>query len=749
MELKLRIRQSAQLNRQGQQVYYEGPNPSSLTTKIGSLPVGSSRRWRNYLQFIDVTNDCSDLHRLKLTWTTDRDDTGQSTPGQTNQKKSASGDISFEGEAFQLIKSWLLDDVSAALNTVDVQVEHVGCGIYENYQIKSTDLNWCATNICQFNTTIKQKDEPLTCIKRTMISDNWQGWFQTVPANGKKHPRFSYCNEQRPNGVMIMIWYVMNTFAGMFFTVMFPILLGYNAIVAIIQAIIWAVNQIPGVNLSTNLQIINGRDIFGPLGQFFTESAGCGREHPAPLIRDYITNVCDYCGVKVTAETAPVFFANQITIETSNSNRGNAGVITQWNPHYNACYFHAPNERGIRRFKSLMPAIPPFTTNDANTTDFYIPHNSPIKTLDMFLDELKAIYNFGWDVKTEIINGQNETKLYIQRKDWFREKPGQYVLDFTGDDKNKIIEGICFEWSGKKSPAYIDGIYTTDAADTCGNEARKHMNGVLSIGNIDDNPTLEGKLDKTQSFFGATKFRLDGASTDYIYDALQVVANGATLTPIPSYTYQLDQIAGFFEKYADYALLLKDETCVLPKILIWDGVDYMNAKCVKMYSADGSNSLGEPGVNTKYNTLNWSHPDKHPAKTFVLGSGANLGSFPPGYYTARTALGIAVITQQPAMLVNYPMFFEPGYYDTLWDWFHWIDDPKLNPVLNQNWSVKIPLCCEDLKKLKVFGDASKIKLGEKVKLPIKYYQDGKIIEITVSYDTSDELGQYIEIRGDV
>jgi hypothetical protein len=754
MELRIYIKQTEVFNTQGQLIYYAVPagkalNPQNLAATNGTLP--AARQWLNFGTFIDVTNEVSDLYQLKLTWSAERDNDGVVVPGAVQTRKSTSGTITFEGEAYKLLKQWLVDDISAPLNSVDVKIEQKGCGWYENYSIKSTDLRWCENAVCNFDITIKQKDEPLNCIRRTMIYDNHQGWFQAQPVN-KKHPRFSYCNEQRPNGMMIMLWYVVNIVAGFFFLFAAPIILGVNGIIAVIKAIVWAINQIPGVNVNINLNFIDITTLFDPLGQFFVESAGCGREHPAPLIRDYISNVCSKCGIEVNDKTAPIFFSQQMTIQTSNPNRGNAGVITTNNPHYNACYFHAPVQRGIRRFNSLSVVIPPFTSNQKNSTDFFIPDNKPLLTLDMFLDKLKTVYNAAWTVRP--VNGVPH--LFFQRKDYFDSTKNAPVYDFTNNslDRNKITEGVCFEWNGRKAPAYCEGLYILDAADTCGNEAMKHFNQVISFGNIDSNPTFDGILDK-KTEFGAAKFRLDGASTDYIYDALQVLANGASIAPIPSFTYQIDRVADYIREFADYALLLTDETCTLPKILIWDPASgYENAKCVRTHYAH-SNAGPEPQVNMLYNQsflnvpLNWSHFFKHKPETFVLGSAANLGSFPPGYYTVRTAFGIAIITKQPAMLVNYPMYFEPGFYDTMWDWFHWIDDPLLNPVLNMDWHVKLELCCDDLKKLKVFNDASAIALAETVKLPTKYYQEGRITEIELSYDTSNPLGQYIQLKGTV
>lgn len=287
------------------------------------------------------------------------------------------------------------------------------------------------------------------------------------------------------------------------------------------------------------------------------------------------------------------------------------------------------------------------------------------------------------------------------------------------------------------------------------------MNGMLSFGDTTSNPTFEGKMDK-RTPFGATKFRCDGASTDYIMDAFQICVNGAWMSFFLAPTmFQI--VRPKLEEYADHALLLRDETCGLPKILIWDtstGTD--NAKAAKYFDLRYS----EPGINTKFNQsvlntpLPFTHEKKHQPQTYVRGgkltwASVLKGNTHFGFYRASDTIG-AILYDIPAMLINYPMYFEPGYYDTLWDWFHWIDDPKLKPVLNQNWTARIDLCCDDLKaevngkrKLGVFDDASAIALGEKVKLPHQYYNEGTITEIEVSYDPTDDKGQYIQLKGTV
>lgn len=725
MELQLYIQQLPQLNVQGQQIHFDGPNPAALSTVLGPLP--PSRQFPQYGTFINITQYISDPG-ISITFSAKSDNEGYITPGADQQKKAFSGAITFEGEAYRLIRQWLVDDVSASLNNVEVKLLHVGCGYYEGFKISPLDLQWCEGDICTFQITMKQVDEPLNCIKRTLIADNWQGWFQSEPANGKKHPRFSYCNEQRPNGMMIALWYIMSQVLGPLAIVMMVVTAIIALIAAIINAIISVINTLGG-NLNF-LNVPNPLAVFESFSIYFIETAGCGREHPAALIRDYITNVCDKCGISVDATTAPIFFAQSITIETSSR-----GVLTMPNPHYMATYFFATVKRGIRRFKSINI----IGSSLQNTTDFWIPDNNPLLALDQFLDQLAPVYNAAWRIRT--VSGI--PYLYFQRKDYW--KSGNYIFDFTtnGADRHKLLEGICYEPYELRYPAYVKGAYAIDPGDSCGNEVLSQMNGIVGFGSTENNPNYEGFMDKT-TVFGGTRFNLDGAATCYYYDALQQLANSGLLNL--TVLFQTATIASALADYGDYALLLRDETCTAPKIIIWDGESYTNARAVKPKSTwPGVGGLPMPDSNPTYNTTAWNV--KHPPQTFVLGSGLTLGPSPDGVYLVSNYFN-APIAEKTAYLVNFPMYFEPGYYDTTWDWFHWIDDPRYNLKKGYTWYGKIALCCEDLNILGVLSDASDISLGEMVKANIPYY-DHRIEEIEVNYDVEDTHGMHIKISGTV
>lgn len=748
MELRLYIRQAKQYDIYNNSVYYHGSNPYNLQKATGTLP--ASRQWKDqngvsiYNQYYDVTDYVSDLYNLQLEWNLDRDVNGEIIPGSFQSKKGSTGSIIFEGKAYQYIKQWLQKDESAPLNTVEVQIEHVGCCKYIDWVITPEQLEWCEDDICTYDVVIQQQEEALRCIQNTLITDNHQGWFGNdtkVPVSGKQHPRFSYCNEIRPNGILVLHWWIASLFMTISLAVIIPLVQTFNILIDTIDVFVKVINALASLvggkgiqGWDKNKYKVTGKDVKEEFGQYFMEAAGCGREHPAPLIRDYISNVCSKCGVQVDEITAPLFFSRTLTLETSTDRQTNAGESSRYNPYYNACYFNAPKERGIRRDRSLNL----LNQNTKNTTDFWLPDNSPLLTLDLLLDQLNTVFNTIWRV--------TDNKLYIQRKDFWLDENYKYDFSENGADRVKLLKGLCFKWNEIRPPAYIDGLYAIDPSDKCGNEALKQMNGIVNLGLADNNPKLSGKLDKTVQF-GGTKFRLDGASTDYIYDAAQVVVNGTFLSGnvfgMPAFK---DAVLPYIRDYADYALMLDNETAALPKILCWDGQSYLNAKCVKPYSAAFIANYTAPSPNPRYNnypvTLFWQA--KHSPETFVIGSALTLGNQPYGYYKVQSPFGTP-LAEQPALLVNYPMYYEPGFQGTLFDLFHWIDDPILNPQKYQNWTATINLCCEDIQNCGVQDAAENIILGQRVKLPDRV--DGVIKGIKLDYNGSSTYGRNITLTG--
>lgn len=713
-EIRILIKQQQQYNNFGQPIIFDGQNPASLYPVINGQ-LASSRKWQPG-GWIDITEDCGDLNNLRITFTSRMDDQGFATPGVVQREKSAADSILIEGAAADLIRAWLVNDVSAPLNAVDVKFYDTACQVYyEDFFFAASDIEFCTAGDCALTVNVRQTNENYNCIQNTLIADNWQGWFQTQPANGKKHPRFSYCNEARPNGLLVFAWFnlsLMGTLLPLVLviaTVVYFIQNLINTIIAAIRALFGGNPDWPKWDFKEGLW----DPILENYAQWYIEAAGCGREHPGPLIRDYIKNVCDKCGIEVDGDSAPIFFAQHMSIETSSR-----GVIDTLNHHYNACYLTPVSQRGVRRFKSLRI----FGGQFHNNTDYFIPENAPQHTLDTFLNELSILYNADWRLKNN--------KLYIQRKDFYR--TGKAIYNFTEGhaDASKVLDGMCFQWNELKNPAFISGIYSQDAGDKPGNEALAYYNDRVFFNDVEGNPAYSGRKEILAPI-GATKFRLDGAAEDYIMDAFQVVSNGSITSGIQS-AQLFSVLPPFLARYCDYAILMQGETCTLPKVVIWDGENYEGAKATIPYHAH-DNAGNIPPQNVNYNGDMHRWQDRHPPRTEVRGDGLTLPPAQAGYYLVTDYFGAAEL-KLPAKLPNYFMYFAQDFTDTLWDWFHWIDDPRRSPVLGLEFTVRMNLCCEDIARLGVTLDPV---LGDRVVLPFQYYSEGVIREIEVNYGNQE------------
>lgn len=804
-QLTVQLRQRQLQDIYGNNIVFAGATPLTLTPAAGTV----SSLWVDYTDFIQG------IDKLSLSWSTTQTPTGQVDEGEFRPKKGVSGTLTFERDAYEFLKRILVEDVAAPLNQVEVQITDVSCGTFSGYVIRASHLSWCEFNsTCTYDLNLKQEDVYTQCIERTMIADNWQGWFQTEPEDiprtppggippKKYHPRFSYCVESRPNGNMIMIWYLLGILSITVVPILIVVYAFYNSLIFAINSVIFAINGVIGtINIMIGvLNSLSGgsiatitplaflpyagslRDINESWSQLYIESAGCGREHPAPLIRDYITNVCDRCGIQVNAATADVFFAPIISVQKSD------GITyDEPNPHYNACLFFPAVKRGIRRYKELSF----YSVSPMDTTTYYQTENQPIWALSDLLDYLNNLYNQRWRVIAQPDGtGAIVPFLYIKRKDWFQNQAPLFDFSKGGADRHKILEGVCYSPTDYKIPASCSGLYKDDPADKCGHEASMPMNGdPLSFNNTIVNPMFFGILDK-QSNFAATKFRLDGASTDYIYDAAQVLINGSWSSSGLE-VIGMSVVSDYVQRYCDYAILLQTETVTLPKVIIWDGLvttepgnPYLNARALrKTINIAGTSydlgktaltgtvpDIGEPDINPLYPSqvpttattlatlaapstvptlLSWYA--KYPPKTKVLGSSISAVGAIAGKYTVRSYIGTPIFGPSAAILVNYPMYFEPYYKDSLWDWFHWIDDPYKNPRLHKNWSLKIPMCCEDMNKLRLFGDGTDVRLLDTVTLDTDYYNSGVITDVEVGYDVGASgvnygTGQYLQLKG--
>lgn len=710
----------------GDPIRYTGQNTQTLSAIKGNVPMSD---------WLDVTDYVSDLEQFSITWTKQVDNLGNVTTNSLQTDRNASGTLTFTDVAYDIIRRWLLDDIGSPLNAIDVKIEDVGCGFYDELIIKPSQIRWCEDGECAFNINLQQKQEAYHCIQRTLIHDNWQGWFHKHTA--KQHPRFAYCNAGG-GAMLIILWYlsfVLFIFMLQITPLVNSVILIIGTIKTIIDIIGWIFGKKP--DFSNNFNFFNPLAV---MSSFYEESSGCGFNHVAPLIRDYIKNVCDKCDVNVNGFSAPLFFLEVINIDTSAERE--QGIKPRHNPYYNATYLAPTLNRGFRRNKHLF-------SKEDNPIYYWNEGNAPLLSLEQFLDLIKGVFNADWRIQND---ASGKPTLYFQRKDWFN-KNG-YLYDFTDEaTRAKMISGVCYGWNEQTMPAFMSGIYNTDPMDSEGNLARRFMNDKVSIGSKTNNVLFSGELNKTLEL-GATKFRQDGVDRDYLMEAVRALRTISYTIPGIGDLIALISLVPTLRKF-DYSLLMSDDTNGFGKIIIWDATSgYKDSMAVNEVGAATIDDLPVPTTNPHMKDSPNPNPKYNPNQSF----------FRQIYEIITTTINSASVLEgisyvapygwdRQARLINYPMYFCSKFKDNLYDWFHWIDDPNVNPKMNMTWELDIDLCCEDLKKLGVLDGAGMVKLMEKVKLPNQYYQVGTLTEIEVNYNVEKESkedgykGRFIKLKG--
>lgn len=659
MKLRIFCKKLQIYNEQQHPIHYIGTNPNNLNIVSGLIP---DNDWR------DFTEDVENLEKLNLLWKLKEDGAeGRST---SNMEKAASDEITFTNKAYLFIKEWLIDSVSAPLNGVEVKVQVDG-GILSGYIVKNDGISYCDDDTCLIDLMLKQKDEQYSCIQTTMIADNHSGMF----SGDYQHPRFEYCNELRPTWLLTVLWSIMAIQYVLNIMILPVIVIILSVVIAVLFIIDWISKKLR--EQRKKLQASLAALMPGPFTRNYVDQmmklGGCERTHPAPLIRDYISNVCSKCGVNVTKKSLPLFFDPA-------------------SPYYNLTMLSAEVKKGLK-------------IDDGR---HFIPDNKPLLTLDMFLNDMKRVFNAKWYVK-------NNT-LFFARKD-FDEIPG-FVYDFTGKDKSKIIDGVCFTWNEEKKKSYARLGYTTDAFDNLSADAKNRFNDIVEF-NRPVNPMLEGEDNRTVSTFAAARFRQDGVYYDYISEALEYMWIVSVVT-IGLAEILLNSLRKKFEGYKG-AVIMQNDTLMLPKLIIWDGVNRKYARAKYSHIYGGAMPIPNPAYNVNQLPYQQIHTQDVPWDAHY---------------------------KEYCKLYNYEMAFDGNFQGNLYDRFHQIDDPRLNPPLNKNWELKMPLCYEDMEILGVLDDSQNIALGRKVKMNAgDYYKEGVIEEIELSFDPFDKIGSWIKLKG--
>lgn len=607
----------------------------------------------------EMTEYTEGLEKMQLSW----DSVNQGTTNQagSNYDKGISLDLVFYGVAFDYIWDWLLLNQCQILNAIDVRITDSLCEkTYRLFEIKADNLTYRPEEKCRIQVKLREQDLVWHCVHKTMIWDNHQNWFNQTGTSVKAHPTFLTCIEPRP-----------------------------RLLSSVRVALLLLIHSNPAMEIWDFITNNNIRDDFRRI---------CELENfvPAPLIRTYIDNVADKCGLGVDT----IF------------HRVNT-------PEYDACLFYC--ESGQKYENDTDSEISPSTA--------FIFENRWSVTLAELLDKLKVLYAAEWYVTPNNIIVFKPVQELIQLLP---------IFDFT--TSSLPVNDLEYVFDGTKKPSYGRYQYQPDGSDLGSQEIANLYNDVVDYDGAINNPMLEGE--KSKSFeFAPTSFIRDGRTKDYIklliddgnlgakillyiLAVVVVVLFAGTFTAIAAVALVAIVITwnaiinsernGLYdsflgENYTGVIRLVSGNQTMQPRVLIWDGAEINRAKVVK---------TNNPTPNTYYN------PDSVP-------------------YQNNNKISQDNPTNN---IFNYPMYFDSKYQGNMFGRFHdQIDNPLKSLETHQSFSFTTDLCCEILNILGLWENDF-VKIGYVIKIEERdnYSVYGRIEHIDVNY------GDYtVKIKGKV
>ena len=364
-------------------------------------------------------------------------------------------ELQFFGRGYQILKEKLIDPAEGFANQVTIAIYDDCCTtqgrdlLFFKGVIKGTNVDWCHQE-CHVKATASEDDQPITCLDSTLIYDNRLGFQNRV------HPRMAYCIEFRPGIIHdLLILLSVTTIA---------IFLPFGLLIFFFDLIIKALDKIPGINFKQPLKGGFGEEVDDFTHLIKSAIVGCGRKHPSPLVRDYIKNVCDICGLE---------YESSILSNPSSD-------------YYNTVYFNAPIEKG-----------------ELKDVNFKL-DNAPILSGAQLLEQLNQVFNAQF-----IFKGN---KIIQERKDLIRKAAGTWVKYSDIESQKRLKSALCFKWNGEGRPSYGRFEYSLDPTDWVGNEAKAVYNDIVEW-NRPFSPSQKGEKNVTLPF-GPVRFRSDAIERD-------------------------------------------------------------------------------------------------------------------------------------------------------------------------------------------------------------------------------------------
>lgn len=525
------------------------------------------------LNGVDYTNDCEGLDSLTNTL--------RPFGSIDSSGRNYTSELTFRGDAFQMLRDALFGANTSRTSSVNVELIPSCCGEVLKGVIRADSVDYCLDE-CFISAAVFQDDTDAmasSCFSKTLVSQ--PDPVPSFPAGFLNflHPRFNYCVELKPFTLEILMNYLVQIINLIFFVVVLPIAISLVPLITLVYAICAAINLIPGVNLDCGNA--NPIEIADDLFEFFEtmndQILNCGRKHPSPLLRNYIINACEKCGLT---------FRSDILNNPSS-------------PYYDTAYY--------------SPFFSVGTTEDY-PNDPVVKNNLCNLSGAALLEQIKPVYNAEW----RIIDGV----VIFERKDYFQNGTPWIDLELRKDD---LTAQPCIAYKQDRLPAALDIHFAADGIDIAANEAIERYKDIISW----DNGSGRQYGIKDAAFqFGMARTKRDNIGMD------SLIRQRSLVLPIIGIMYQ---------NYDEY-INTPQHTCYLPKLIIANG-SLQNTKIRRIYSS----------IRTGYPA--WSTVSTIPA----IPNSPNIN---------------AVALPDELDRVNYPYYCWQGAPGTIYEEFHYIDDPR-------------------------------------------------------------------------
>lgn len=616
--------------------------------------------------WVRMTKYVTGLDKLDLSWDkvngNTSGETTETNPGGSNYDKGISVSVTLRDAAYQFVSDWLEGTPCSTLNAVEVMITDELCKkSYRTFEIKADNLSYSPFGApCEYEVKLREADPVWHCVHKTFIWDNWQEWF--IDGGAKQHPCFLTGIESRPR-LLSSARMGLSIFG----------------------------RTIPLVSL-----------IFNENDDAFRRIQNVDNFVDAPLIRDFITNVCGKCDLEVDT----IFHDED-------------------SPYYNLCLFYPAS--GAMHISAAAAVTSPGLS-------FHFENRWNI-TLAELLDKLKPVFNAEWYVTP------NNTLVFKPKQEFLNTAP---IFDFSLPAVDQLWDktSLRYTFNGDKKPAYGRYKYTIDGSDLASQEAQPLYNDIIDYDGPANNLMLEGNISKNFEFASTGAIRDGRAKEDYLHATVNdgetvayaliitlaviiasllagVLSAGAAAALAAFLGVWVIQIAAKANDLRDLfddvkytgAVRLTSEQVATPRLLIWDEVSFNRAKMVAVDPASID-------PNTYYNP------------------------------TSETYLVRNKFQYAPAGVYNYPMYFDGFFVGNLFPEFHDVtDNPMKSLSNNQTFELQAALCCEMLDILGVWTEEF-AKIGYFVKLEDRdlygYEVRGRIGRFNIDYD-NEKIG----IKGQV